>query len=87
MDASDINRKSEESQDTLVFNLLKKDFTWNYDGKPFTVLTLETKKFPKHIGDLIGKHIIDVYFADEKFIPVDRRKQIEAMVFCKQNEI
>jgi hypothetical protein len=87
MDASDIKRKGLDYQETLVFNPLIRDFTWNCNGKPYTVLTLETKKFPKHIGDLIGKHIIDGYFADEKFISVNKRKQIEAMVFCKQNEI
>jgi hypothetical protein len=81
MDVIDLQRQAKEAKDRLVFNPLKRDFTWKYDGEPYTIASLDSKKFPSHIAELLGKHIIDEYLSGEKFISDDKRKKATELVY------
>lgn len=52
-----------------ISNPTSEDFTWNYNGEPYTVKAGETKEFSKHVGFHLAKHLsskmIDVEFVEK----------------------
>jgi len=52
--------KTKNPQDVIVFcNIHKKDFTFNFDGNPYTVKAGETRFFPRFLALHGAKHLID----------------------------
>lgn len=40
-------------------NPLSDDFTWEWGGKPYTILAGETKPYPRFLAKHLAKHLID----------------------------
>jgi len=63
MDAKDIKRKldSESDKNVYIYNPLKTDFTWKYDGVDYIIPSRENKAFKTPLARHLGKHIVDAY--------------------------
>lgn len=80
MDAIDIARKADddEKKNILIYNPLKEDFTWKYDGDPYTIPSQENKSFKTSLAKHLGKHLVDAYLnTKDKNYP---RKKAEKLV-------
>lgn len=42
---------------TDVYNPLSEDFTWTFDGKPFTIPAKSKKSFPEFLARHLAKHL------------------------------
>ncbi len=42
-----------------IQNPTSEDFTWRYNGEPYTILAGETKTFSKHVAFHLAKHLSD----------------------------
>ena len=42
---------------TEIFNPLNEDFTWSYDGKPYTIPAKSKKSFPEFLARHFAKHL------------------------------
>jgi hypothetical protein len=40
-----------------IYNPTTEDFTTKYDGKPYTIKSLDMKEFPDHIADHLTTHL------------------------------
>jgi hypothetical protein len=81
MDVIDLKRKaeSEEDNEILIYNPLPTDFTWKYDGIPYTIPSKENKSFKTHLANHLGKHLVDEYLnTKDKYYP---REKAEKLVF------
>lgn len=65
MDVIDIERKlaSEADKKILLYNPLKIDFAWKYDGVEYTIPSRENKSFKTPLANHLGKHLVDAYVA------------------------
>lgn len=71
----------ENEKELFVYNPLSRDFTWNYDGQPYTIHSKENTKFKAPIAKLIGKHLINEYLQDKKHISEEDRKIAQSIIF------
>ena len=46
-----------EFDSVTITNPTSEDFTWNYNGEPYTIGKGETKAFSKHVGFHLAKHL------------------------------
>jgi len=81
MDLIDIENKifNEKNDTVLIYNPLKSDFTRKYDGVEYSVVSKEVTKFPKIIGEHLGKHLVDAYISSQG--DDYSRSKAERMVF------
>lgn len=56
---------------TKIFNPLDEDFTWAFDGKPYTIPAKSTKEFPEFLARHIAKHLA------QKIVYSNAYKEIE----------
>ena len=63
MDIIDLERQSESKADKNIYlyNPLKTDFTWKYDGVEYSIPAGENKAFKTHLANHLGKHLVDAY--------------------------
>lgn len=48
-----------------ISNPTSEDFTWNYNGEPYTIKAGETKTFSKHVAFHLAKHLSDKIIVEE----------------------
>lgn len=67
--------------DTIVlFNPTSEDFTWKYNGEPYTVKTGEAKSFAKFVGYHLAKHLSTQMLESE----IRRTKKEKSIDMAKQ---
>lgn len=72
-----------ENDSVAVFNPTQEDFTWNFNGEPYTIKAGETKSFGKFTAFHLAKHLsskmIDVEFQAKIAKIKDRDLKRQAM--------
>jgi len=59
--------ETKNPQDVIVFcNIHKQDFTFNFDGNPYTIKSGETRFFPRFLAIHGAKHLIDKILNEQK---------------------
>jgi len=83
MDIIDLERQSESKADKNIYlyNPLKTDFTWKYDGVEYSIPSQEGKSFKTLLANHLGKHLVDAYINTKK--QGYSRKKAEKLVFSE----
>lgn len=81
MDIIDLQRKYklEKDKQLIIFNPLPFEVSHKYDGKTYSIPSMENKSFTTHLAKHIGNHIVDLYVAnkDKNY----SREKAEKLVF------
>lgn len=83
MDVKDFQLKMNAENEKLltVFNPLPHDFTWNFEGSPYTVHSMENVRLKAPIARIIGKHLIDEYLMGRKNITLEDKDAAKRIIF------
>lgn len=83
MDVKDFQLKmnAENEKLLIVFNPLPNDFTWNFEGSPYTVHSMEIVRLKAPIARLIGKHLINAYLMGKKNVTQDDKDKAKRIIF------